>query len=70
MIALQRMLVQYENDNVYLLPSWPKDWDVHFKVNTPNNTTIEGVFKNGKMVKMKVTASDTKNQVQIISTNI
>lgn len=50
MIALQRMLVQYENDEVYLLPAWPKEWDVHFKVNVPDKTTIEGIYENGKLL--------------------
>jgi len=66
MIALQRMLIQYENDKVYLLPAWSKDWDVRFKVNAPNNTTIEGIYENGKMVKMKTTPSE-KNQIQVIN---
>jgi alpha-L-fucosidase 2 len=66
MIALQRMLIQYENDKVYLLPAWPKEWDVHFKVNTPNNTTIEGVYENGKMTKME-TMPKEKNQIEILN---
>ena len=32
MIALQRMLLQYDGDEIYLLPAWPKDWDVEFKL--------------------------------------
>ena len=66
MIALQRMLIQYENDKVYLLPAWPKGWDVKFKVNAPNNTTIEGVYENGKMMKME-TRPGEKNQIQILN---
>jgi hypothetical protein len=53
--ALQRMLIQYENDKAYLFPAWPKEWDVHFKVNAPGNTTIEGIFENGKIVRIKTT---------------
>jgi len=53
MIALQRMIVQYEDNKVYLFPAWPKDWDVHFKVNVPNNTIIEGDYENGKVVRME-----------------
>lgn len=53
MIALQRMLLQYEDDNTTLLPAWPKEWNVKFKVSAPNNTTVEGVFENGKMLNVK-----------------
>ncbi len=49
MIALQRMLIQYENDKANMMPAWPKEWDVNFRVNGPGNAIIEGVFKNGKM---------------------
>jgi alpha-L-fucosidase 2 len=62
MIALQRMLIQYENDKVYLLPAWPKEWDVCFKVNAPDNTTIEGVYENGKMMKLEMLP---KGKIQI-----
>ncbi|MBI9060693.1 MAG: hypothetical protein JEZ14_01810 [Marinilabiliaceae bacterium] len=49
MIALQRMLLQYEDDDIILLPSWPKEWDVHFKLNIPGNRRYEGIYNNGKL---------------------
>jgi len=49
MIALQRMLIQYENDTFNLLPAWPKEWDVIFKVNLPGNSSVEGLYKNGEL---------------------
>ncbi|MFT7233800.1 MAG: alpha-L-fucosidase 2 [Cyclobacteriaceae bacterium] len=55
MSALQRMLVQYDGDNIYLLPAWPKDWNTKFKLNAPQNTTIEGEVKNGKLIDLIVT---------------
>lgn len=63
MIALQRMIVQYENDKVYLFPSWPKEWNVRFKINAPNNTIIEGIYENGQLVKMN---ASPLNRVKII----
>ncbi len=47
MIALQRMLVQYEGDEIYLFPAWPKNWDVEFKVYAP---IIFSAYKNEKVV--------------------
>ncbi|MBO9732617.1 MAG: hypothetical protein J7623_28500 [Chitinophaga sp.] len=49
MIALQRMLLQCENKKNILLPTWPKEWDVHFKLNIPCNKQVEGIYKDGKL---------------------
>jgi hypothetical protein len=54
MVGLQEMLVQYDGKKIYLLPAWPKEWDVHFKLHAPYQTTIEGVVKNGKIESLKV----------------
>ena len=49
MIALQRMLMQCEGDRILLLPAWPKDWDVSFKLHAPRQTTVECVYRGGKV---------------------
>jgi hypothetical protein len=41
LIALQEMLLQIDGDNALLLPAWPPDWDVHFKLHAPHNTVVE-----------------------------
>jgi hypothetical protein len=63
MNALQRMIIQYEDNQVHLLPAWPKEWDVHFKVNAPGNTRIEGTFENGKLKNLKMTP---ENKIRIM----
>jgi len=62
-IALQRMLVQYDGDKIYLLPAWPKEWDVDFRLHTPQNTTIAGEFKNGKITSLKVTPKEREKDI-------
>jgi alpha-L-fucosidase 2 len=59
MNALQRMIMQYEDKQVLLLPAWPLEWDLRFKVSGPGKTTIEGIFKDGKMVNLKTTPKNT-----------
>jgi alpha-L-fucosidase 2 len=54
MMALQSMLLQAEKNKILLLPAWPKDWDVEFKLYAPENTTVEGIYRNGKWETMKV----------------
>ncbi len=65
MIALQRMLVQYDNDKIYLLPAWPKSWDVKFKLHAPQNTVLEGVVKNGKLESLDVSPEERKKNIII-----
>ena len=54
MIALQRMLMQCEGKKLLLFPAWPKDWDVDFKLHAPQNTTVECVYRGGKVEKLVV----------------
>ncbi|TWF40371.1 hypothetical protein FHW36_10453 [Chitinophaga polysaccharea] len=49
MIALQRMLLQYDNEDVQLLPAWPKEWDVRFKLSGPGKSVFEGTVDNGNL---------------------
>src|SRR5690606_23580707 len=44
MIGLQEMLMQTVDDKIYVLPAWPTDWDVDFKLHAPDNTTVECVY--------------------------
>jgi len=63
MTALQRMLVQYDGDEIYLFPAWPKHWDVDFKLYAPQNTVIEGALKNGEITRLKVTPEERANDI-------
>ena len=52
MIGLQEMLMQVNDEKIYLFPAWPKEWDVKFKLCAPYNTTVEVELKNGKVSKL------------------
>jgi hypothetical protein len=54
MIGLQEMLLQTDDKKIFLFPAWPKDWDVHFKLHAPYQTTVEAIVKNGKVEMIKV----------------
>ena len=54
MIGLQEMLLQADGRKIYLFPAWPKDWDVHFKLHAPYQTTVEAVISKGKLTMLKV----------------
>ncbi len=66
MKALQTMLLQADNGKIWLMPAWPNDWDVDFKLHVPQQTIVEGSIKNGAVTELKVTPPERKNDVIII----
>ncbi|MGV8096550.1 MAG: DUF5703 domain-containing protein [Mangrovibacterium sp.] len=65
MIALQRMLLQCDGEQIYLLPAWPPKWDVTFKLHAQNNTVIEGKVKSGKLLDLKASPEKQKTNLVI-----
>lgn len=65
MISLQRMLLQYDGEKIWLLPAWPKEWDVDFKLHAPANTVIFGKVQAGKLMWFKVVPEDRSGDVII-----
>jgi hypothetical protein len=63
MIGLQEMLMQVDGEKIYLLPAWPKNWDVHFKLHAPYGTTLEATVKDGKVKNLKVFPESRRNDI-------
>ena len=63
MIGLQEMLMQTIGDEIHLLPAWPRDWDVDFKLHAPHKTTVEGRVRNGKLADLKTTPESRSKDV-------
>ena len=61
--TLQSMLLQSDGKKIFLLPAWPEDWDVSFKLCAANNTTIECNFKEGKVQSLKVTPESRRGDI-------
>jgi hypothetical protein len=53
--ALQSMLLQSNGREIFLLPAWPEDWDVSFKLHAAFNTTVECEYREGRIQSLKVT---------------
>lgn len=66
MIGVQEMLMQTVGEKIYLLPAWPKTWDVDFKLHAPGNTVIECSFKNGSVRELKVFPESRKKDITIM----
>jgi hypothetical protein len=69
MIGLQEMLMQTIGDEIRLLPAWPKDWDVDFKLHAPQQTVVEGIVRNGKPIDLKVMPESRREDVLIMEAN-
>ena len=65
MIGMQEMLLQTVDDKILILPAWPKEWDVHFKLHAPQQTTVEVVYKNGKIEKLEVFPKSREADVKL-----
>ncbi|MCX7048378.1 MAG: DUF5703 domain-containing protein, partial [Candidatus Sumerlaeota bacterium] len=65
MIGLQEMLLQTDGDHILLLPAWPKDWDVDFKLHAPRNTIVEVIYRAGKVESLKVTPESRRKDIAV-----
>lgn len=63
--ATQAMLLQSEGDRIFVLPAWPADWNVNFKLRAPRQTTVEGVVENGVLTSLTVTPPSRRDDVVI-----
>ena len=64
-MGLQTMLMQCEGRRILLLPAWPADWDVEFKLHAPYQTIVEGVYRGGRMVRLKVSPPGRRKDVDV-----
>ena len=62
--TLHFMLLQSDGDRLFLLPAWPKAWNVAFKLHAPKNTVVEGVYRAGRLEQLKVTPASRQSDVQ------
>ena len=65
LIGLQEMLMQTDGRTIRLLPAWPKEWNVDFKLHAPYKTIVEGVVRNGKIEKLEITPARRSKDVVI-----
>lgn len=54
MIGLQEMLMQTGDERILLLPAWPADWEVNFKLHAPMQTVVEGEVTRNQIRSLKV----------------
>lgn len=68
MIGMQEMVIQThafpgEQGNIRLLPAWPTDWAVDFKLHAPYQTVVEATYEAGAIKSLDVTPHQRLNDV-------
>ena len=66
MIGMQEMIMQTHGGKIRLLPAWPEDWDVDFKLHAPGQTVVEGKVRAGRMEFLEVIPKERWNDVVLI----
>lgn len=64
--GLQQMLLQSDGHKILLLPAWPAGWDADFRLHAAYRTTVEGLVRSGRLVKLTVTPAARRKDVKII----
>lgn len=49
------MLLQCDGSKIRILPAWPRQWDVSFKLRATDNTVVQCVYRAGKIESLEVT---------------
>ncbi len=65
MKAVQSMLIQTDGKRIFLLPAWPVEWNVQFKLHAPYRTVLEGEYRQGQVTRLTVSPPDRRQDVVI-----
>lgn len=66
--ALESMLLQCDGKKIFLLPAWPEGWDVDFKLRANDNTTVECIYRGGKVKSLQVSPVSRRADIVDFST--
>lgn len=61
--TIQSMLMQTNGRKIFLLPAWPKEWNVSFKLHAPYNTTVQCEVKGGKILNLIVYPENRRTDI-------
>ncbi len=64
-MALQLMIMQADDGLITLLPAWPPEWNVDFKLHAPGRTIIEGSVRDGEFVHLHVSPPASTARVKV-----
>ncbi|WP_127586731.1 DUF5703 domain-containing protein [Paenibacillus koleovorans] len=65
MMALQSMLLQTRGDAIYVLPAWPSEQPVRFKLHAGRGTTVEAAYEPGRPLRLQVEPAERLKDVVV-----
>lgn len=60
---LQQMVMQTEGKTIRLLPAFPRDWNVRFKLWADRDTCVEAEYRAGQLVNWQITPDERRSDV-------
>jgi hypothetical protein len=60
------MLVQEGQGKILLLPAWPANWDVDFKLHVSHGGILTGTVKDGQLVTWKIDPPTLADKVVVM----
>jgi len=63
MTTIQEMVMQCYDSSIYLLPAFPKDWNVCFKLAVPGKTFVSGEYSDGKWISEPKTEKQSGHSI-------
>lgn len=66
MIGLQEMLLQTDGEKIFVLPAWPMECEVEFKLHAPQQTTVYGKVKDGRLRQLDVQPASRAKDVLVM----
>ena len=57
----------FASTTIALLPAWPCEWDLDFKLHAPLNPPVEGSVSGGKLVGLVVTPPERASAVRVVN---
>jgi alpha-L-fucosidase 2 len=63
MMGVQNMLIQNVGDSIYVLPSWPSTWNVDYKLQALENTSVRIISNGTSISQLIVTPSSRRPDV-------
>jgi alpha-L-fucosidase 2 len=63
MMGVQNMLIQNVGDSIYVLPSWPATWNVDYKLQALDNTSVRIISNGINISQLTVTPSSRRPDV-------
>lgn len=63
MHAFQLMALQADNGTLAVLPAWPQDWDVEFRLHAPGGTVVECRRQQGRIEQVTVSPEERRDRL-------